>query len=558
MELAYLAQVRARAIRHAVSLFLRGSKLRLAVAVCLVICFWLLMFAMFLDAFTFLRRNFLSISDLMLDYLFAFLFAALLAMMTISNTIIAYTSLFRSKETEFLLTLPAHAENAFVYRATDSVVFGLWGLATLVAPLVLACGVVFPATWYFLPFAALFSLLLLALATELGAVLALLVAVVLQRHKKLVVAMLGLAAACGIFFWLLPVWRQRNLGLFNEATVKTVMDRIAFCQHWALPSQWVGHGILAAGRGESGQAVFLTLLLLSNVLFLGLVAQRLAFHVYRATWETVQGASTARRYRSAAFGDSRWDRVLSPVPFRLRQLVRKDLKTFLRDPAEWSQFVLFFGLLGLYVTNLPRFNVKALEPYYHSLISLLNLAATCLTLATLTSRFVFPQLSLEGRRIWITGLLPMRRSLILWAKFLFATAGTFAISATLIALSDAFLGLPLWMLGAHIVVVLCVCCGLNGLALGLGALCPHMGTDNPSKIVSSFGGTLNLICSICFIVLAITPVVVPMHLYMLGLWGPHQVAVWLPIALGIVAIVSAAVCLVPMVAGARAFARMEF
>ena len=189
---------------------------------------------------------------------------------------------------------------------------------------------------------------------------------------------------------------------------------------------------------------------------------------------------------------------------------------------------------------------------------MLNLAATCLTLATLTSRFVFPQLSLEGRRIWITGLLPMRRSLILWGKFLFAAVGTFVISATLIAASDVLLGLPLWMLGAHLVVVLCVCCGLNGLALGLGALYPHMGTDNPSKIVSSFGGTLNLICSICFIVLAITPVVVPMHLYMLGLWHAHQIAVWLPIALGLVIVVSAAVCLLPMIAGARAFSRMEF
>ena len=246
------------------------------------------------------------------------------------------------------------------------------------------------------------------------------------------------------------------------------------------------------------------------------------------------------------------------VPFRLRQLVRKDLKTFVRNPAEWSQFVLFFGLLGLYVLNLPRFNLKALEAYYHSLISLLNLGAACLTLATLTSRFVFPQLSLEGRRIWITGLLPMRRTLILWGKFLFAVVGTFSLSAVLVALSDAILGLPLWVIGTHLAVVLCVCCGLNGLAVGLGAIYPRLGTDSPSKIVSSFGGTLNLVCSICFIVLAITPVVVPLHQYMVGHWGAAELAVRLPIALGIVFAISAVVCVLPMVAGARAFSRMEF
>jgi len=558
MEIAYLVRARLRAIQHAAMVFLRGSKLRLLVVCCLVIFFWALMFGMFYDAFRFLRMNFMSISGLMLDYLFAFFFLALLAMMTISNTIIAYTSLFRSEETEFLLSLPVHAENAFVYRSADSVVFGLWGLATLVAPVIIAYGIVFPAPWYFFAFAAALSVLLLALATQLGGALALLAAIALQRHKKIALTSLGVACAAGLALWLRPLWQDRSLDLFNEATVKTVMNRIAFCQHWALPSRWVGHGILAAARGSASEAGFLTLLLLSNVLFVGLVAHRVAFHAYRPIWEIVQGAATTRRYRSHPFGTSWWDHALFFIPFRLRQLVRKDVKTFLRNPSQWSQFVLFFGLLGLYVLNLPRFDLDALQPYWHSLVSLLNLGATCLTMATLTSRFVFPQLSLEGRRIWITGLLPMRRDLILWGKFVFAAAGTFAISAVLIALSDMMLGLPLWVLGAHMVVVFCVCCGLNGLAVGLGAIYPRLGTDSPAKIVSSFGGTLNLICSICFIALAITPVVVPLHFYMLGRWDAAQMAIRLPVALGLVVAVSAVVCLVPMTAGARAFARMEF
>ena len=151
MELAYLALARGRSLGHAAGIFVRGSKLRLLVVVGLIGLFWLMMFAMFLDGFKFLHHNFLPIAPLLLDYLFAFFFLALLAMMTISNTIIAYTSLFRSEETEFLLTLPVHAENVFIFRGSDSVVFGVWGLATLVAPLVLAYGIVFPAPWYFLP-----------------------------------------------------------------------------------------------------------------------------------------------------------------------------------------------------------------------------------------------------------------------------------------------------------------------------------------------------------------------------------------------------------------------
>ena len=33
-------------------------------------------------------------------------------------------------------------------------------------------------------------------------------------------------------------------------------------------------------------------------------------------------------------------------------------------------------------------------------------------------------ISLEGRRFWVLGLLPVRRETILWSKFLFAVGGS--------------------------------------------------------------------------------------------------------------------------------------
>jgi ABC-2 type transport system permease protein len=182
--------------------------------------------------------------------------------------------------------------------------------------------------------------------------------------------------------------------------------------------------MLSAGRGDLRTSLFLGMVLLSNVLFLGVVTYRAGHYAYRRTWSIVQGASTKRRYRGDGVALRALGGMLVFLPRRLRLLVVKDLRTFLRDASQWSQFLLFFGLLALYIINLPRFGVEDLPPHWRSLVSNLNLGATCLTLATLTSRFVFPQLSLEGRRIWVTGLLPMRRALIIWGKFFFAAVGT--------------------------------------------------------------------------------------------------------------------------------------
>jgi len=44
---------------------------------------------------------------------------------------------------------------------------------------------------------------------------------------------------------------------------------------------------------------------------------------------------------------------------------------------------------------------------------------------------------------------------------------------------------------------------LTGMAVGLGALYPNFKEDNPSKIVSGFGGTLCLVLSFVYIVFSV-------------------------------------------------------
>ena len=69
--------------------------------------------------------------------------------------------------------------------------------------------------------------------------------------------------------------------------------------------------------------------------------------------------------------------------------------------------MIFFGLLCIYVLNLRNVAFNFQNPFWETMISYLNLAASALTLSTLTTRFVFPQFSLEGRRLWILGLAPI-------------------------------------------------------------------------------------------------------------------------------------------------------
>ncbi|KKL94738.1 hypothetical protein LCGC14_1861700, partial [marine sediment metagenome] len=104
------------------------------------------------------------------------------------------------------------------------------------------------------------------------------------------------------------------------------------------------------------------------------------------------------------------------LPFGLVLLIVKDLRLFRRDPVQWSQFLIFFGLLGLYFVNVRSFRYDHYYVGWVNVISFLNLSVVGLLMSTFTTRFIFPMISLEGRRFWILGLLPLRRETILWGR----------------------------------------------------------------------------------------------------------------------------------------------
>ena len=112
----------------------------------------------------------------------------------------------------------------------------------------------------------------------------------------------------------------------------------------------------------------------------------------------------------------------------VRALAVKDLQMFWRDTTQWGQSVMFFGLLAVYIINLRNFTHQLTSPFWINTVAFLNLGACAFNLASLTTRFVFPQFSLEGRRMWIIGLAPMGLERVVTTKFWLASTMSVAIS----------------------------------------------------------------------------------------------------------------------------------
>ncbi|HYE97308.1 MAG TPA: hypothetical protein VEJ18_00290, partial [Planctomycetota bacterium] len=196
--------------------------------------------------------------------------------------------------------------------------------------------------------------------------------------------------------------------------------------------------------------------------------------------------------------------------------------------------------------------------FWKNLIAQMNLLATSLTLATFASRFIFPQLSLEGRRFWVVGMAPMEREKILFGKLALSFATSLLISETLILISSVMLRTPLALAVLHAVSLFGICLGLSGLAVGLGAVYPNFAEDNPSKIVSGFGGTLNLVLSLMVVLCVLGAQAVPCFNYLgRSALSAEQFRTVIVVAMAGIAAVSLLACLLPMSMAVKAVQRLE-
>ena len=177
---------------------------------------------------------------------------------------------------------------------------------------------------------------------------------------------------------------------------------------------------------------------------------------------------------------------------------------------------------GLYVLNLRNVAYDRQNEFWAAFVSFLNLGASSMTLATLTTRFVFPQFSLEGKRLWIVGMVPEGFRRVLLEKFWLSSTVSIGITLSLTLVSSFMLHVTAWLTLLFAATVVLMSFSLCGIAVGIGALFPNFGKgstanrqdDNPAKIVTGFGGTFCFVLSLFYIILVLGAEALPVFMQM--------------------------------------------
>lgn len=551
MGFLIIIKLKWRILKNKIFYLRRESTLKILVIIFFITGYGVGSFLLLYNGFDYINQT-LGVGYFLIDRLVYVFFMVLSLMLLASQLIITYSGFYRNDEVEYLFSLPVSNTSIYVVKFLESTFLSSWAFIFLALPLFLAYGAGRHLGLNFYAVVMCISVPFVFISAGAGTALGALLVRYFPRKFAKIIVISGITLAIGLFIYYKKAkqefnWQTGDLGL--------VMDQLLWhtkvSLYPLLPSYWVSRGIFSAVSGDWHDVIFYFLVLLSSGIFFVWFCVKLGGRIYFTGWQILKAGQKTKYYYP--HNKMEWLNKMKSW-----QLVSKDLKQFLRDPVQWSQFTIFFGMIGVYIFNLRNMQYDIDSVFWKNFISCLNMATIALTLGTLCTRFIYPQMSIECRRMWIIGLTPIGIGRVLFIKYIVSVCLCSIITVGLMAGSNIMLRVPLYMAWLSIGTMLVMSISLPGMALGLGAVFPNIKEDDMAKIVAGFGGTLTLVLSLTYIVCILALEIMPVHLYFAKQIITHDVFLkWIISACIVGAGISALVAFVPLLWGHKCLLKIE-
>ncbi len=432
--------------------------------------------------------------------LFTLFFMGLGFMLVLSGAVTGYANLFQTPEVRRLLSWPVPMRDLFYYSLVKSTLMSSWAFFFIIIHFIGAFGVYRDWNLFMLAWSLFFSIPFVMLCSGLGVLFMLIVVRWIPRGRTLaLIGVLGLLYAIYA-----AINYMHNLKANQTEDMMVLVNFVPGLQLASfplMPNSWMAHGILSFAANDPLRGSLYLLLLCSSVGVLFLFMARFGSWVYPQSMQRQLVGSNALALQASR--PSRFLQVVFPGRSALRAYGIKDSLIFLRDPSQWTQFLIFFGLLALYFLNLGSLGYSDLDPAWSNLIAFLNMFSLSAVMSSLSARFVFPQMSLESRTLWMVGLAPTSLGRLMLNKFLLAGITLSLVGTSLASISNNMLDISASSLFLSRLLMPLVGFALAGMSTGLGAMFMELGPKTPAQILSGYGGTLNLILTLLTVILLV-------------------------------------------------------
>jgi len=381
-----------------------------------------------------------------------------------------------------------------------------WMLAVFGLPSLMAFGQVYNAPASFYLGAALLLIPFFIIPTSLAVMIATLFSAILPATRSREIMMIAslVSIVTGILYL-----EQADTGLRDPTSIQHLLAILHHPQKSWLPSHWLAKAL--EGLLYSDQAAIWNngALLACAAVITWLASLLVLVTQYSFAFGRAQGKRSRFRLNSRR---AQWLlRQLTPVfgP-QARSIMAKEYKLFSRDITQAVQLMMLIAVCIIYLYNFRVLkgvtNIdEHMRAWWQAILAVCNVAMGSLILTAVSTRFVFPAISLEGSSFWILQSAPINIDRILSIKFWVWYLPVMFVATVIFASGACALDLKLPLLMWSVYTAGIVTLSIIGLSIGLGAIFANFDWEYSAQMSTSIGSLVFMLVATIVALINLVP-----------------------------------------------------
>ncbi len=432
----------------------------------------------------------------------------------IGNIVVSFSTLYKSKEVNFLITKPISFTKLFLIKFLDNFFYSSTTLLLIITSVLIGYAVYFNLNWVFYP-VALFLLILpfMFTAGSLGAIILL---IILKLSSKFGTRKVLISISLAYFSGVIAFYFISNpLDLIQKVFdyYPNINQYFGFLENGLvklLPNYWIADSLYWISEDKFSRAIpFIYANIVASVTFFAL-ALFAAKRWYYQTWLTSLNISSdlklKNRFNNKFF---RFDKTSTLNSFD-ESIVKREFWLFFREPSQWAHFTVMIILITVFISSISGINniiLKAYNDYLKTVIYLVITLFNVFLIASLSLRFVFPLISLEGDTIWKIKSAPINFNHLLLKRLIIYFSIIFFIGQLISFFSNQDFPVQLSVVAQINNAVITI--ALVSLNFGMGGIFANFKEKNAIRLASSQGASITFLFTLFYLILLIVILFIP-------------------------------------------------
>lgn len=445
----------------------------------------------------------------------------------LGNIIVSYSTLYKANEVNYLLTKPIMPLKIFAIKFLDNFFYSSSTLLMILFSFLAGYVVYFK-----LSFGAFLILLInfipfIISAGSLGVIVLLILIRTANRFgiKKIIYSLVISYILIIILFFRVnspKILVETVLKYYPYSVIKdNYLGELITPVLTYLPNNWLSQSGYWMVRGDLSNSLSFLFLQVALSVFLFSGAMYLGYRWYFNTWllnqKLITDLSYSRKENKSFFAFENKSLFNS----QHEAILKRDLLMFIREPNQVIHFLVLLFLIVVFITSVSGIKFIGFGNYYlQTMIYISILLFNLLFISTLSLRFIFPMISLEGQTFWKIKSSPIHHTAFMRDKLLLFSSFIVIIGIGLSFFSNYRFGFALTTFSMAITLLFAL--AIVSINFGMGGLFANYKEKNAIRLSSSQGASLSFLINIIFMLFLVIVLFRPLSTLFLSIMIKKQ------------------------------------